>query len=77
MCGLGRPHGLPGVVLKPTVLIGACGEGGAFGREVIRAMAAKVARPVVFPLSNPTSQSEAVPADVLAWTEGRGSGRGG
>jgi malic enzyme len=72
-CGLGRPHGLPGVVraLRPTVLIGACGEGGAFGREVIRAMAAEVARPVVFPLSNPTSQSEAVPADVLAWTEGR------
>jgi malate dehydrogenase (oxaloacetate-decarboxylating) len=39
---------------------------------MIRAMAAAVARPLVLPLSNPTSQSEARPADVIAWTEGRG-----
>jgi malate dehydrogenase (oxaloacetate-decarboxylating) len=72
-CGLAQPHGLEAVVraLKPTVLIGACGQGGAFGRAVVEAMAAQVERPVILPLSNPTSQSEAVPADVIAWTQGR------
>jgi malate dehydrogenase (oxaloacetate-decarboxylating) len=72
-CGLAEPHGLAAVVraLRPTVLIGACGEGGAFGREVVEAMAAEVERPVILPLSNPTSQSEAVPSDLIAWTGGR------
>ena len=72
-CGLGQPHGLEAVVraLRPTVLIGACGEGGAFGRGVVEAMAAGVPRPVILPLSNPTSQCEAVPADVIGWTQGR------
>ena len=57
--------------VKPTVLVGVSGVPGLFDEAVVRAMAAAVQRPVVFPLSNPTSSSEAKPADVMAWTEGR------
>ena len=56
---------------KPTTLIGVSGQAGAFTEDVIRAMAAAGDRPVIFPLSNPTSRSEATPADLLKWTEGR------
>jgi malate dehydrogenase (oxaloacetate-decarboxylating) len=56
---------------KPTVLIGVSGQAGAFAEPVIRAMAQHVDRPVIFPLSNPTSRSEATPAQILAWTDGR------
>jgi malate dehydrogenase (oxaloacetate-decarboxylating) len=56
---------------QPTVLVGASGQPGVFDEAVIRAAAARVDRPVVLPLSNPTSKSEAVPADVLEWTGGR------
>ena len=71
--GLDRPHGLEDVVraLKPTVLIGVCGQPGAFDKGTIRAMAAAVERPVILPLSNPTSQSEATPTQLMEWTEGR------
>jgi malate dehydrogenase (oxaloacetate-decarboxylating) len=56
---------------RPTTLIGVSGQAGAFTEDAIREMARHVARPVIFPLSNPTSRSEANPADLLAWTEGR------
>ncbi len=56
---------------KPTTLIGVSGQPGSFTEEVIRAMAASVDMPIIFPLSNPTSRSEANPADLLKWTEGR------
>ena len=56
---------------KPTALIGVSGQAGAFGEDIVREMAKHTARPVIFPLSNPTSRSEAKPADLLAWTEGR------
>lgn len=67
------PRDLLAVVraLKPTALIGVSGAPGAFSEEVVREMARGVERPVIFPLSNPTSQSEATPADLVAWTEGR------
>ena len=56
---------------RPTVLIGTSGAAEAFSEEVVRAMAAGVERPAIFPLSNPTSRSEAVPQDLMDWTEGR------
>ncbi|WP_018700418.1 NAD-dependent malic enzyme [Amorphus coralli] len=56
---------------KPTIIIGVTGHPGVFTEEVIRAMAATAERPIVFPLSNPTSRCEAQPEDVLAWTDGR------
>jgi malic enzyme len=57
--------------VRPTALLGASGAAGAFTQEAVREMARHVERPLVFPLSNPTSKAEAVPSDVLAWTEGR------
>ncbi len=53
-----------------TVLIGTSGQAGAFSREVVEAMAANTTRPVIMPLSNPTDNAEAIPADILAWTGG-------
>jgi malate dehydrogenase (oxaloacetate-decarboxylating) len=56
---------------KPTVLIGVSGQAGAFTEPVVRAMATGVVRPVIFPLSNPTSRAEATPQQLLDWTDGR------
>jgi malate dehydrogenase (oxaloacetate-decarboxylating) len=56
---------------RPTALIGVSGQPGAFSEAAVRAMAAGCARPVIFPLSNPTSRAEAIPSDLLAWTDGR------
>lgn len=57
--------------VKPTALIGVSAQQGAFTEEVVRTMAKYTERPVIFPLSNPTSHSEAVPRDLLTWTDGR------
>jgi len=69
----GAPRDLLAVVraLKPTVLIGTSGEPGTFTEEVVREMAKHVERPVIFPMSNPTSKTEAKPVDLVAWTNGR------
>jgi malate dehydrogenase (oxaloacetate-decarboxylating) len=56
---------------KVTVLLGLSGQRGAFGEEVVRAVARNTPYPMVFALSNPTDNSEAVPADIYRWTEGR------
>ena len=56
---------------KPTVLIGVSGQAGVFSEPVVRAMAEHNKRPVIFPLSNPTSRAEATPQDIEDWTEGR------
>jgi malic enzyme len=71
--GLGAGSPLLEVVraLKPTVLLGVSGVSNLFGEELVRTMAQAVERPAIFPLSNPTSASEARPADLLAWTAGR------
>ena len=65
--------------IRPTVLIGVSGQAGAFSEDVVRAMRqglhdqgpeGRPARPVILPLSNPTSRCEATPADLLRWTDG-------
>jgi malate dehydrogenase (oxaloacetate-decarboxylating) len=65
--------GLAEVISKvdATVLIGLSTVKGVFTEPIVREMARKTERPIIFPLSNPTSRSEAEPSDLLAWTEGR------
>ena len=56
---------------KPTVLVGVSGQPGLFTEEIVRTMAGGTQRPIIFPLSNPTSRIEATPSDLIAWTDGR------
>jgi len=57
--------------VHPTMIVGTSTKGGAFTQEILTDMAAHVERPMVFALSNPTERIEAVPADIIKWTDGR------
>ncbi|KAK4444127.1 putative mitochondrial NAD-dependent malic enzyme precursor [Podospora aff. communis PSN243] len=69
----GKDTSLLGVIqeVKPNVLIGTSTKPKAFTEEIVRAMASHVERPIIMPLSNPTRLHEGVPADLLAWTDGK------
>ncbi|MFZ2502565.1 MAG: NAD-dependent malic enzyme [Nocardioides sp.] len=57
--------------VRPTVLIGTSTKGGAFTAEIVTEMARHATRPIIMPLSNPTSRAEATPEDLLKWTDGK------
>ncbi|MBN2318385.1 MAG: NAD-dependent malic enzyme [Acidobacteria bacterium] len=57
--------------VKPTILIGTSGHAGTFTEAVVRKMAEFNERPIIFPLSNPTSKTEVIPSDALSWSGGR------
>lgn len=57
--------------IEATILIGLSTVGGAFSEPIVREMARKVQRPIIFPLSNPTIKSEAKPENLIQWSEGR------
>jgi malate dehydrogenase (oxaloacetate-decarboxylating) len=78
MAALQRARATSGIIglqtvvehVKPTILIGSSTAHAAFTQEVVEAMSAGTGRPVIFPISNPTSQIEAMPADIIAWSKG-------
>jgi malate dehydrogenase (oxaloacetate-decarboxylating) len=57
--------------VKPTIIVGTSTVGGAFTEQIVKQMAKGVERPLIFPLSNPTERIEAIPADLIRWTDGR------
>ena len=57
--------------VHPTILIGASGQAGAFTQTIVKEMTKGTPRPVILPLSNPTMLTEAVPPDLIVWSEGR------
>jgi malic enzyme len=57
--------------VKPTILLGTSGTQGTFSREVVEAMAGINERPIIFPLSNPTSKSECTAEEAITWSQGR------
>ncbi|MFI7129395.1 NAD-dependent malic enzyme [Nonomuraea sp. NPDC050153] len=57
--------------VKPTMLLGTSTAHGAFTEKIVRTMAAGVDRPIIFPISNPTERIEAMPADLIRWSDGR------
>ena len=67
--GIGRAEVVGRV--RPTILVGTSTVHGAFTEQIVREMAAHVDQPVILPMSNPTSLSEATPADLMGWTGGR------
>jgi malate dehydrogenase (oxaloacetate-decarboxylating) len=79
MAALQQVHATSGIIglqtvvekVKPTILIGTSTTHGAFTQGVVEAMSAGVSRPVIFPISNPTSKIEAMPADIITWSKGR------
>jgi malate dehydrogenase (oxaloacetate-decarboxylating) len=71
--GVAHPPNLIDVIrnVKPTVLIGVSGRAGLFTKEVVTEMSDHVDRPIILPLSNPTSHTEVTPSNALHWTDGR------
>ncbi len=57
--------------VKPTILIGTSTDHGAFTEAVVKALCAGVERPILLPLSNPTERIEVMPADAIAWSDGK------
>jgi malate dehydrogenase (oxaloacetate-decarboxylating) len=57
---------------KPSMIVGVCGQGGMITKEIVEEMARTSKRPIIFPLSNPTTKTECTPDEVFEWTRGRG-----